>query len=622
MSARNSRADERVVNYYRCSDPKQDTSIAQQKQWAARVVRSHCLRLLAEFEDEGIPGSELGDRRPGLMALLAFCEKQAAAGTPVTAVVCWDGERFSRADSISTAVVLDQLRQAGCSRLLTQEGWTDLEDDVDRLLFNIKQDMTRAAYSKAVSRNVSRAALRRALEGQWVAGRVPFAYVVGPDGHLALGDPAHVETVRWIFHQYANSADSLADIARKLRERRAPTPAPQRMKDGSTRGGTWTRLSVWHVLHRRAYLGDLIWNVYHRGRYTRIKSGEVTSAPSRRPLCERNKPDDVIRVEGAHPPLIDPETVARCLRKLEASRWTRSGDSGPGHHSGRRGEWVLSGMLYCGHCGARMSGRTRNVSKKGVKVVRRHYFCRTSQLQGAGACRSNYAAQEVVLEEVAKLIRESFTDPARVAELTARVEAMARREDDGAEADRRNLRDRFEALERQIAQGNKNLALLPADRIPGVVEQLRAWERERDAVCRDLARLEVAAQAGEAFVSRVKDALAGIQALEETITTAPAAEVRDALAGLVEKVTLHFDHSRKLKDGRLRTELAYIDIELHPEAAHLFPTGCTRRSACRGPRRRRGPGPSCRCRAARTAASRASTGCRASGTTAGCSATA
>jgi DNA invertase Pin-like site-specific DNA recombinase len=614
MSARNSTANDHVVNYYRCSDPKQDTSIAQQKQWAARALRSHGLVLLAEFEDEGIPGSELGDRRPGLMALLAFCEKQAAAGTPVRAVVCWDGERFSRADSISTAVVLDQLRQAGCSRLLTQEGWTDLEDDVDRLLFNIKQDMTRAAYSKAVSRNVSRAALKRALEGKWVAGRVPFGYVVGPDGHLLPGDPSHVETVRWIFRQYAGSADSLADIARKLRERKAPTPAPQRMKDGSTRGGTWTRLSVWHVLHRKAYLGDLAWNVYHRGKYTRIKSGEVASAPSRRPPCERNAPDDVIRIEGAHPPLIDPDTFAYCLRKLEASRRGRTTPIAGG------GEWVLTGLAHCGHCGARMSGRTRQVTKKGVKVIRRHYFCRTSQMQGADVCRSNYAAQEVVLTEVSKLIRQSFTDPAKVAELTARVEAMARREDGSAEADRRNLRTRWEALERQIAQGNRNLALLPPDRIPGVVEQLRAWERERNGLSRDLARLDAAATAGEAFVERVKGALARLQALEETIATSPAAEVRDALAGLVEKVTLHFDHGRTLKDGRLRTELAYIDIDLRPEAAHLLGSGCTRRSACRGPRRRRGPGPSCPCRAARTAASRASTGCRASDTTPGCSA--
>src|SRR4051812_47186920 len=114
----------RVVSYYRMSSDHQESSIPEQKEWSARAVRTQGLQLLAEFQDEGIPGSEMGDRRPGLMSLLAYVEAH-----DVQAVVCWDADRFSRADSISTAVILDQLRRAGCSRLLTHEGWIDLEDD-------------------------------------------------------------------------------------------------------------------------------------------------------------------------------------------------------------------------------------------------------------------------------------------------------------------------------------------------------------------------------------------------------------------------------------------------------------------------------------------------------------
>jgi hypothetical protein len=54
-----------------------------------------------------------------------FCEERAEAGEPAQAVVCWDGERLSRADSISTAACVSRLVEAGVSRMLTVEGWID-----------------------------------------------------------------------------------------------------------------------------------------------------------------------------------------------------------------------------------------------------------------------------------------------------------------------------------------------------------------------------------------------------------------------------------------------------------------------------------------------------------------
>jgi DNA invertase Pin-like site-specific DNA recombinase len=166
--------------------------------------------LAAEFDDPGIPGSEI-ERRPGLAQLLAWCASHDAQ-----AVVCWDADRLSRADSIKTSAVLNTLMQSGVTRILTHEGWIDLEDDTDRLLFNIRQDLGRAAYSKSLSRNVTRSAIERARRGLWVAGRPPYGYRIGDDGRLALGDPAMVETVRWIFRQYATTADSCGEICRKL----------------------------------------------------------------------------------------------------------------------------------------------------------------------------------------------------------------------------------------------------------------------------------------------------------------------------------------------------------------------------------------------------------------------
>src|SRR5262245_54770868 len=100
------------AGYYRMSDPKQEASIPEQREWAHRAAPQHGIALRREFEDQGIPGDEIA-RRKGLQALLDYCERQFKAGDPVVTVVCWDSDRFSRANSFTTAAVLDRLMAAG-----------------------------------------------------------------------------------------------------------------------------------------------------------------------------------------------------------------------------------------------------------------------------------------------------------------------------------------------------------------------------------------------------------------------------------------------------------------------------------------------------------------------------
>jgi DNA invertase Pin-like site-specific DNA recombinase len=199
------------------------------------------------FEDPGISGSEI-DQRPGFMALLRFCEERAEAGDPVQAVVCWDGERLSRADSIRTAACVARLVEAGVSRMLTVEGWIDWRNEIDRVLFNLKQDLSRAAYSKSIAKNVARSFVQRALRGEWLGSRPPHGYVRGPDGKLALGDPAKIAVVKRIFQEYAYSAASAAEIAAALnadgipRRRVSAGPATRCCRSWGT-AATWGKLA-------------------------------------------------------------------------------------------------------------------------------------------------------------------------------------------------------------------------------------------------------------------------------------------------------------------------------------------------------------------------------------------
>src|SRR5262249_3358050 len=126
-------------------------------------------------------------------------------------------------------------------------------------------------------------------------------------------------------------------------------------------------------------------------------------------------------------------------------------------------------------------------------------------------------------------------------------------------------------LDGYIAQGNRNLALLPDDRIPGVVEQIRAWERQRADLSGRLAALDAeAAEEGTGHADGAEQALALLGRLEELVAEADRARVRAALAPLVRKVTLHFRAAtaadRRARNGNCR----YVPCKLTLEPSALL----------------------------------------------------
>src|SRR5262245_19485715 len=79
----------RPVAYYRMSTDAQEGSIPAQKDWARKAAPKEGVRVIAEFEDPGIAGGEI-EHRPGLQALLEFCEQRFRRGEAVEAVLVWD----------------------------------------------------------------------------------------------------------------------------------------------------------------------------------------------------------------------------------------------------------------------------------------------------------------------------------------------------------------------------------------------------------------------------------------------------------------------------------------------------------------------------------------------------
>src|SRR5262249_4973033 len=120
----------------------------------------------------------------------------------------------------------------------------------------------------------------------------------------------------------------------------------------------WNRATLRKILRNRKYVGDMPWNVRHTGKYHAYAGGlvtEVTKGPARR----NGHADWVIQTQ-THEPLIDRQLFEKVQRRLAENQKRTTPVAGGG-------DFRLTGLLVCGHCGHRLIGHTF--------AGRRYYQC-------------------------------------------------------------------------------------------------------------------------------------------------------------------------------------------------------------------------------------------------------
>jgi hypothetical protein len=547
----------RGVDYYRMSDDKQEKSIPEQEEWANQANARNEVVCVRAFRDEGVPGDEIA-LRVGLQKLVAFCEQEHERGRPIEVITTWDADRFSRANSFSTAAILDNVMAHGVKKMLTNEGFIDFEDDMQRVFFNLRQDLGKRAYSKSVSAAVSRTRLTRSRAGLWTGGPPPFGYILGPDGHLALGDPREVKTVALLFRLYLDLDVSGYALAEEFQKAGRPFPAYRGRVE-------WTEDLVRNILTNPQYTGDLYYNRNTVGSYCRTTAAKGVipyrhgKTKAGNPKAVRNAPEDVIVAEGAHPAIVDKVTFAAVQRKMASRKM------GGGLHVS---EYPFSGLVRCGDCGEIMYGTTVVAHHKGKRYTWRKYGCARYMQSGGRKCHVNRIGEEDLLDKVAGVLEEKFADPGALADL--REEMLGRRQERTGDAARGadRLKREMDRLAKKIAQGNRNLALARTTRdFERVSIAISEWEKERETLARDREEMLRQAHAQEQEEDGLDQALALLEKLGAVIRRAKAQKLRDVVKGLIEKVELRFEH-RTTATGRTRSFCTGGDIHLRGDLGY------------------------------------------------------
>ena len=532
-----------AVAYIRMSSRKQDASPEQQRQEAAKLAAANNCRILREYSDEGISGDN--PKRPGFQRML----KDATEKRDFAAIICWDQDRFARFDSIEAGKYIFPLREAGVWLITKGQGVVDWNTFTGRMMYSIVQE-GKHQYLLDLSRNVLRGRIASARKGQLViqpaygydrvfydeagqlARRVPYGEKFNrpPRWTVKLEpseDAEKLSTLKWMFDTFANSDWSLRGLAKDLNRRGVPAP----------RGNGWNSNTVRYILTHRAYLGTQRFGERQNGKYFQVGAdGEITEA---RGNGSRAAP---IIADTNHEALVDADTFDHVQAKL-ADRATTSTKP-------RTSDYILRGVLHCGHCGRALSGQ------KGDKTTNRRYY----RCPGAndGRCKAYSIRKEQIEGYVIGFLETWLQSPENVEKIKTsihRLEKAAR----GFQAAAKGIQTKITTLDRKIAKGSENLLLADSANVPELSDLLTKWRKERDRL---QAELEAAAKNpnGHDSAKIAKRALAHTGKLRERINAADPALVRAAIKELVADISLFWEQDgeryRRLSKGVISVRYA------------------------------------------------------------------
>ncbi len=353
--------DTPVVVYLRySSDGQTDQSIEGQLRDCIHYCRRKNYRIVEAYCDRAATASKRIDKRTDFQRMLSDSYRKQWE-----AVIVWKLDRFARnrQDSMTSRVILKR------NGVRVESATEAIASSPEGILMESMLEGLAEYFSADLSQKVLRGRRETALKGHSLGGNIPLGYKI-EHKQFVIDSPA-AEIVREIFARYAGGEAPhliVEDLnARGLR---------------NARGNPWRVQNIATLISNERYVG-----IYQY--------------------------KDIV-MPDAIPPIIEKEVYdAVQLRKKENAR-------NPGAATAKT-EYLLSGKLYCGHCGSRMSGES-GTSKRGTTY---YYYNCSGRKRGKGCkkklIRKDWIEDAVVKECLAilddKLIDEIADTALRVAQL-------------------------------------------------------------------------------------------------------------------------------------------------------------------------------------------------------------
>jgi len=571
-----------AVGYLRRSTSRQEKSLDDQRKEIEQYAAANGYDIVGWFIDDGISG-DATECRNGFLAL----HKAACNGRDFEVILVWDQDRFGRFDSMEAGYWIHPLRKANVRLVSVTEGPINWDDFTGRVMYSLKQE-GKHQFLRDLSRNVSRGQISNAQKGRLCGQAAPYGYdrmlIDEAGGHrqrvrtgekfakarswrttlVASDDAVKVSTVRWLFQTYADTDCGLRNLANKLNSRGIPGPS----------GGAWFAASIKAIFENRNYTGTFTWAKRREGKYHSVAAGhirerdrnEVTLSPAGKPHAVDNPREAWIVVEDAHEALIEKALFERVQAKLHDRRRDKSGQSYRTHTRRNEDAYLLSGLVFCGHCGCKMHGST--LVAKGHHYPK--YVCSTYGRSGKNnphGCGCHGVLQSTLVSVLVRKLQECVLSTGNLDRLRTALGRQITERRSVSPKETRDLRKQLADLDREIDHAAENFLRAPAEILDLVGKKLTALKRERECVQDQLRAAEHSAKPTD--VAAEVDALVGhLWRLGEELALAEPARRREVFRLLVERIELQFD---QVKVGKKTTcPLQSGAIHLRTGAGSIF----------------------------------------------------
>lgn len=435
------------------------------------------------------------DKRPEFQRMI----KDSAKGI-FDVIIVHKLDRFAR-DRYDSASYRHKLKKNGVRLASVLEHLDDSPESV--ILESLLEGMAEY-YSKNLAREVMKGMTDNALKCQRTGGIPPLGYDVDPKTKKYVVNEREAETVRLIFDMYLRG-HGYNEIIDELNSQ------GHRTKLGKAFG--------------KNSIHDLLVNEKYAGVYT-FNRAASKNADGQRNSHQSKNDENVIRIPGGVPAIVDEETFQRIQEKMATNRRQ------PGRYKAKE-TYLLSGLIFCGEClkregrehaffgNAKWSGRAKN----------KHVTYRCGNRENKKACDNKEIRREYIEGFVlAELEKNIFSEKA-IPKLVERLNEYQRQRCGKSDAEIQVVSGQMTELDKQI--GNIVAAVAKGFASASMASKLAELEAEK-------AKLEaraIALQESQQYKEVTEDELRSLFGMfRKYIKERDVPEIRSLLAAILRRL--------------------------------------------------------------------------------------
>ena len=332
------------------SDNQREESIEGQVRECQSFAERKGYTVIRTYIDRALSGTR-ADNRPEFQQMISDSTLRE-----FQYVIVWKIDRFSR-DKFDSVKYKYALKSSGVSVISATE---PIDGSPEGQMMESVFEGISVYYIKDLAQKTSRGMTENAIKGKFNGGTLTFGYTIDENHHFQL-DPVNAPIVLDIFTRYSEGEtirSILDDINSKM----------------SNNGRKFTYHFLNWMLNNRRYLGEY-------------------------------KFQDTINNE-AIPPIISQELFDKCQHRLNVNKHKA------GSFKTNKEKYLLTGKIFCGICGATISG----ISGTGkCKSVYRYYKCMNVKKH---KCRKKPVQKEMIENIVLNAAMDIFKDKALVKKIS------------------------------------------------------------------------------------------------------------------------------------------------------------------------------------------------------------